>query len=65
MNMNFNYNNNNHKYGKIVHISELEKEPKKYIGETVRVLGKYVISFFYFYFFFFFDNVKYFYLNEI
>jgi len=54
MNMNFNYNNNNHKYGKIVHISELEKEPKKYIGETVRVLGKYVISFFFFFFFFFF-----------
>eukprot|EP00833_Pecoramyces_ruminatium_P015469 jgi/Orpsp1_1/1189501/evm.model.d7180000072495.1 len=39
MNTNLSYNNN-HKFGKIVHINELEKEPKKYKDETVRVLGK-------------------------
>ena len=39
MNTYINYSNN-HKFGKIVHINELEKEPKKYIGETIRVLGK-------------------------
>ncbi|ORX64087.1 hypothetical protein BCR32DRAFT_273234 [Anaeromyces robustus] len=39
MNTNAVYSSN-HKFGKIVHINELENEPKKYIGETVRVLGK-------------------------
>jgi len=39
MNTYINYGGN-HKFGKIVHINELEKEPKKYMGETVRVLGK-------------------------
>ncbi|ORX41707.1 hypothetical protein BCR36DRAFT_416602 [Piromyces finnis] len=41
-NSSYNYYNDsiNRKFGKIIHINELEKEPKKYIGETVRVLGK-------------------------